>query len=622
MEKHLVVKIGIFYVTATTYAASGASQTLIYMIKKEGKLMGKYSVEKNTQMLIALMKEHGIKKVVASPGMKNMPFIASVQYDDFFEVYSCVDERSAAYMACGMALESGEPVALSCTGATASRNYASALTEAYYRHIPILAITSMSYTGEVGHLIPQVIDRSVQMKDLVYKSVELQEIVGKKDEWNVNTKINDALLTLRRGNGGPVHINLVNENFTDFTDKLISTRRIDRLLPEDEFPALDNKRVAIFVGAHNKWHPELVKYVDEFCEKYNAAVICDKTSNYYGKYRVDASVLNQQGRNRPNLFSVDVLIHIGDVSGAYINFSAREVWRINLDGEIRDTFKKIRYVFQVSELFFFKTYSMQKSSVINTSYYSEWIKELNNIYAQLPELPFSNAWIAQNTGYMLPDNSIVFLGILNSLRNWNFFPIKEVPCYSNVGGFGIDGMLSTAIGAAISNSKKIVYIILGDLSFFYDMNSLGNRHLPSNIRIILINNGRGVEFRNYGHMSAAFGDDADDYMAAARHFGNKSSSLVRNYAEDLGLEYHGVNNKQEYLNTREIIVSKEYYDKPLLIECFTTTEDESNSLKMISTILKGNESQLTNATYRNIGKRGLRKIKRIVTRICEARFLR
>ena len=101
-----------------------------------------YSDEKNVQILIALLKAHGVKRVIASPGSTNVTFVGSIQQDPYFEIYSCVDERSAAYMACGMAAESGEPVALSCTGATASRNYFSALTEAYYRKLPIVAITS------------------------------------------------------------------------------------------------------------------------------------------------------------------------------------------------------------------------------------------------------------------------------------------------------------------------------------------------------------------------------------------------------------------------------------------------------------------------------------------------
>ena len=91
-----------------------------------------YTSERSVQILISLLKQHGIKKVVASPGTTNITLVASLQQDDWFNMYSSVDERSAAYIACGMAAESGEPVVLTCTGATASRNYLPGLTEAYY----------------------------------------------------------------------------------------------------------------------------------------------------------------------------------------------------------------------------------------------------------------------------------------------------------------------------------------------------------------------------------------------------------------------------------------------------------------------------------------------------------
>ena len=100
------------------------------------------SNERSVQLLISLLKQHNIKRVVASPGATNITFVGSLQNDAFFEIYSCVDERSAAYMACGLAAETGEPVVLSCTGATASRNYVPALTEAFYRKLPVLAVTS------------------------------------------------------------------------------------------------------------------------------------------------------------------------------------------------------------------------------------------------------------------------------------------------------------------------------------------------------------------------------------------------------------------------------------------------------------------------------------------------
>ena len=96
-----------------------------------------YTAERNVQIIISLLKANGIKRVVASPGTTNMTFIGSIQQDPFFEIFSSVDERSAAYLACGMAAETNEPVVLSCTGATASRNYMPGLTEAFYRKLPV-----------------------------------------------------------------------------------------------------------------------------------------------------------------------------------------------------------------------------------------------------------------------------------------------------------------------------------------------------------------------------------------------------------------------------------------------------------------------------------------------------
>ena len=155
-----------------------------------------YTDERNVQILIALLKKHGIKHIVASPGSTNVTFVGSVQQDSFFEIYSCVDERSAAYMACGLAAEIMQPVVLSCTGATASRNYFPALTEAYYRKLPVLAVTSTQEESKIGQLIPQVIDRSIQPADTVKMSVHLQTVKDDDDQWNVMLKANMAILEL------------------------------------------------------------------------------------------------------------------------------------------------------------------------------------------------------------------------------------------------------------------------------------------------------------------------------------------------------------------------------------------------------------------------------------------
>jgi len=185
-----------------------------------------YTDEKNVQILIAVLKANGIKKIIASPGTTNMPIVRSLQNDPFFEMYSAVDERSAAYMACGLAAESGEPVVLSCTGATASRNYLPALTEAYYRKLPILSVTSSQDIAKIGHHSPQFIDRTVMPKDTVKHSVHLPIIKDEDDRWSCEVKVNSAMLELYRNGGGPVHINLTTKYSRNFDVKKLPDVRV------------------------------------------------------------------------------------------------------------------------------------------------------------------------------------------------------------------------------------------------------------------------------------------------------------------------------------------------------------------------------------------------------------
>lgn len=111
-------------------------------------------------------------------------------------------------MACGMAEETNEPIVISCTGATASRNYIPALTEAYYRKLPILAITATRPIMYVGHNRDQLIDRSVIAKDAIKFSVDLPVVKDEEDFWDCEIKVNKAISELSKDGGGPVHINL------------------------------------------------------------------------------------------------------------------------------------------------------------------------------------------------------------------------------------------------------------------------------------------------------------------------------------------------------------------------------------------------------------------------------
>ena len=575
-----------------------------------------YTSEQNTLTLIALMKSHNIRKVVVSPGSTNVCFVTGLQRDPFFELYSAADERSASYIACGLAAESGNPVVLSCTGATASRNYIPGLTEAFYRKLPILAVTSTLHEGRIGQNLPQIIDRRAQLNDMVKLSVSIPTFQSEDDRWLYTVQINRALLELRRDGGGPVHINLTTTYSKDFSTKsLPEVKTIRRYTVGDTFPELPSGRITVFVGDHRKWSDELTQVVDDFCAKYDAAVLCDQTSNYRGRYRVLANLIASQTQYDAPLLHTELMIDLGNVSGAYMPCRANQVWRVNPDGEVRDTYNKLRCVFQMREEDFFSYYASKKSDKSEDWFYTQLVAEREKIAQKIPELPFSNIWVAQQMAGKLPEHSILYLGILNTLRSWNFFETPStVICYSNTGGFGIDGGVSTLLGMSLADRQKLCFGVVGDLGFFYDMNALGNRHVGKNIRLMLINNGRGTEFRNYSHIAARFGEDADPFVAAAGHYGNKSPILVKHYAEDLGFEYLCASTKDEYFEKEKRFLTQELTEKPMLFEIFTDSQLESNALEIMNHLevsVSGSAKQLVKNA---LGEKGVKAIKKILNK--------
>lgn len=545
-------------------------------------MLKKYTDEINTLVLISLLKQHGIKKIIASPGTTNISFIASIQQDEWFEIYSAVDERSAAYIANGFAEESGEIVVLSCTGATASRNYLPGLTEAYYRHLPIIAITSTQNVGKVGQYASQVIDRSAQFPDLVKMSVQLPTVYTKIDENITVRKVNEAILETVHGERGPVHINLATVYSNNFTvEKLPEYRKIDRILKTDVFPSLPKGKIGIYIWSHLPFTDKETNAIDNFCKSYNAVVICDLVSNYHGDFRFLATLSNCQ---EPNMGAkkFDLLINIGNVHGNSIPVWAKEQWRVNPDGVIRDRDNDLTKIFEMDEIDFFSHYYVVDA--FDTSHYDLCVKEDKLLRSRIPELPFSNMWIASVTSACLPKNSILHLGILNSLRCWNYFEVDgTINCFTNSGGYGIDGCLSSFIGASYKHIGNECYLILGDLSFFYDVNSVLNK-IPSNAHIMVINNGIGTEFKNYNHRAAQFKESADAFMAAKGHNGYKSKVVLKNICSENNIRYLSASSKSEFEKVKNSWLSKG--DSPVIIEVFTTDKDESDAIRLMNSLVK------------------------------------
>lgn len=541
-----------------------------------------YTILENARIVISLLKKHNIRHIVISPGGSNIPIVQGVQSDPFFTCYSVVDERSAMYFAIGLYLELGEPIATSCTSAQATRNYLPGLTEAYYKHVPILAITMSKHPR---YLMQEYMQCPVQTSlpvDAVKRSYSLPYISNANDRAQCVRVANEAMLELTHHTLGPVQLNieeLDNETWVfNSSMQLPDVRCIRRFGYVDEWnSSLSDKKIMVLIGEHRPFSRKERESIERFSASHNVLVYSDSISNYHGRYSLNANLLMASMSQTvfESRYKPDILITIGGVTGDYgiyfplINLpdGSFEHWRVSPDGNVVDTYNKLTAIYEVSIDEFFNR--MSADAISDHSYYDLWADSVRSLKLDI-EVPFSNLYAAQQTHQLIPSGSRLHFAILNSLRVWSYFPFKEdVECYSNVAAFGIDGCLSTMLGQSVA-SEKLTFLVTGDLAFYYDMNALGIRHIKPNVRILLVNNNGGVEFK-LGDLESR--TEVGKYISAAGHF-----KSAKSWAEDNGFVYLSASGKEEFLSHVEQFVAVS--DSPILLEIFTepALEREANQL--------------------------------------------
>ena len=565
-----------------------------------------YTILENARIVLSLLKKHNIRHIVLSPGGSNIPIVQGVQQDPFFKCYSVVDERSAMYFAIGLYLQTGEIIATSCTSAQATRNYVPGLTEAFYKHVPILAITMSKHPKYLGQEYMQCPIQTSLPIDCVKKSYSLPYISNEHDRAQCVRTANEAILELTHHNTGPVQLNieeLDNETW-QFNAKhsLPDVRAIFRYQIEQIWNLqLCSKKILIVIGEHRPFDEATFQAIEKFTESYDCVVYTDHTSNYAGKYSLNANIIvsNMSSAYFMEEVKPDILITFG-LTGDYGIYGklfagescAFEHWRISPDGDVVDTYGKLTKIFECTEKQFFSNITTENTS--EHSYYKVWNDIFQNAKYDM-ELPFSNMYVAQQLHKELPANSILNLAILNSLRTWSCFPIdKSIRTFSNLAAFGIDGCMSTLLGESV-NENNLCFLITGDLAFFYDMNALGIRHIRNNVRIILVNNDGGAEFK-LGSLESK--TNVSNFISAAGHFKN-----ARGWAETCGFQYFDAKNKDGFQHCKKAFLSMS--EKPILLEIFTSAEDEREANRKIA---------LSNALYTNSEEK-LNKVKKVAKTI-------
>lgn len=528
-------------------------------------------------IVVELLKKHEIRRIVISPGGTNIAFIKAVQNDPFFSCYSVVDERSAMYFAIGLYLETGEPIATSCTSAQATRNYVPGLTEAFYKHAPILALSMEKHPRFTGQDYMQAPDQASLPVDSVKRSIQLPYISDYNDYLFCVRLCNEGMLELLHEESGPVQICIPWLDFPQ-DDVQLKIKDIQRYTHIDaEKFILKNKRIMIVIGEHRPFDVETKKSIEKFCGQFDCVVYTNHLSNYIGEYSIQANLelTAMSAEEFARSYLPDIVITIGGQTGDYPLYKILssnalppiEHWRVCKDGKVADTYDKLTKVFQATESDFFGAFYNDEKIV--HEYYKKWMKLISK--RQYPDnLEFSNVYLAYALHDRIPANSIIQFSILNSLRAWSLFPLNEtVKCYSNVSAFGIDGGLSTLIGHSVA-TDELCFMIIGDLAFYYDMNAIGIRHIRNNLRILLVNNNGGVEFK----MGRGDNKAIDCYVAAANHFKN-----ARGWSETCGFKYMEVRTKREFENQMNQFLEKS--EQPVVMEVFVTDVDEFSAYEKV-----------------------------------------
>ena len=553
----------------------------------------------NINIVVALLKNHNIRYIVTSPGGTNIALVSALQNDSFFKCFSVVDERSAVYFAIGLHLQTGESIAMSCTSAQATRNYIPGLTEAYYKQIPILAITMSKlprFTYQSYMQAPNQISLPV---DCVKKSYTLPIVQDTSDYLESCRVSNEAVLELTHNGKGPVQLNIPWQDFEISPVDRHIQKTIKRYTSFNEQDKLKGKKIMIVAGEHRPYDKETLEAINAFCRTHDCMIYTNHLSNLHTEYAINGNLFlstNPLDSELKNLLP-DILISIGGQTGDYpfyLTFSKTqylfEHWSINESGNVVDTYDKLTAIYQMDIKDFFLSAVSSSSSHM---FLDSW-REKTSEYVYTLDLPLSNTYVAAALHDKLPKNSTVNFAILNSLRNWNLFPIDaSIKCFANVAAFGIDGCTSMLIGESVL-SDELHFLITGDLAFFYDLNSLGIRHIKNNVRILIINNNGGVEFKMAGNVDQ--NKKTDLFIAAANHFKN-----AKGWAETCGFAYISAFSHDEF-NVHYTAFLKES-SQPVVFEIFTKDIDEAAAYRKLIDCNKKKDTKY-------YIKAGIRKIRK------------
>jgi len=458
-----------------------------------------------------ILHRKGVAFVLASPGSRNALLINSFLRVFGWQCISIVDERSAAYVALGIASFSKKAVVLLCTSGTAALNYAPALAEAFHLGVPLIAITA----DRPPEWIDQQDNQTIHQEGLYNPNIKASfsmpvEVVREAELWHANRIINEAFNCATSGRPGPVHINVplrepLYEEIPAAGDVHCIRQNFSLAFNETGDSLKNVWRHAgriLLVAGQQAYNEKLMQLLVNLSRDERISIIGEPLSNVRIPGIIQRPELLLARRDDNHDLDPDLLLYFGGpvVSNRLKQFlrhcNLKNSWFIDTTARHVDTFRHLTDVIAAGPVQFFE-WVLTAGRSVSSDYrllWQEHDKQLQDAVQTMAEsFEFSDLGIMHRISAVLPEKAVVFAGNSGIVRYIGFFPPRCREIYANRGTSGIDGCVSTAVGIALA-ARETVIALVGDQSFVYDSNALWNRALPDNLKVVVVNNQGGGIF--------------------------------------------------------------------------------------------------------------------------------
>ncbi len=535
--------------------------------------------------LVSLLLSHGVTRCVLCPGSRNSPLINALStMGEAMECRSATDERSAGFLALGWAAQARAAVAVVVTSGSAGYNLHPAVAEAHYRQVPLLVISADRPAAWVGQQDGQTCVQQGMFGDLVACSFSLPEGEDALSLWQGNRLINEALLSLKHRGAGPAHLNIPLREplWKDGGEPLAQARHIERTefatMAVEQQDALISRirklpRRMILLG-QSSLPPQLY---EELHDK-GFVLLGEHLSNAHQHLAAIAQAELILAPEAGAEWSPDLLITVGGhvVSQRVKKFlrahPPKEHWHLSADGAIIDTFCCLSHALEGSaeELWDLLVNFLpdMEAGDETANFHGLWYQADGRLQRPpVRDFPFCGLRMVGELINAISVPCTLHLANSLSLRLAQLFDLpSDVQVECNRGINGIEGSLSTAIGYALGEPERLNLLIIGDLSFFYDLNALGFYQLPSNLRILLINNEAGAIFKTIAQRPAL--EESEPYVLATHQL------TAEAWATSCGLRYYAIRDEETWTQLHPELFAQQS-DSPILLEAFTDSEEDA-----------------------------------------------